>query len=112
MQDLDPATRTKNGGLRWHLLWVGAALVFAWMNLSEFATTHAPHSLVLATSWMCWAFSWYTQPFRVRWSANAFAAVERLPRHPRVNTKLWNAVTIAGMILLLMGLGLKFATAT
>lgn len=112
MQDLDPATPSENGGMRWHLLWVGGAMVFAWVNLSEFSGTLAVHSLLLATAWTCLAFSWYTQPFRVRWKANAFGAVEMLPRHARVTEKLWNVVTLVALALLLVGFALKFAIAT
>ena len=111
MQDLDSVTPTKGKGLPWHLLWVGGALVLAAVNASSFSGSHAPYSLVLAASWLCWAFSWYAQPFRIRWNATALGAIERLPRHAGVPERLWNVVTIAALVLLLVGLALKFANA-
>ena len=111
MQDLDSGPPAKDKGLPWHLLWVGCALVLAAVNVSSFSSTHAPYSLVLAASWLCWAFSWYAQPFRVRWNAKALGAIERLPRHPRVPEQLWNVVTIGAFVLLLVGLVLRFANA-
>ena len=111
MRDLDPAAPTEDEGFRWHLLWVGGALVLAWVNVSAFLGTHAPHSLIWAASWLCWAFSWYTQPFRVRWNAKALGAVEKLPLHARVPGQLWNVVTIAALVLLPVGLAIKFANA-
>lgn len=112
MQDLDPTTPSETGGSRWHLLWVVAALAFAWVNLSDFSETLAPHLLILAVSWICLAFSWYTRPFRVRWNAKAFGAIEMLPCHARITERLWNLVTITALTLLLIGLALKFAIST
>jgi hypothetical protein len=111
MQDLDSGPRATDKGFPWHLLLVGAAVALAAVNASEYSGDHAPHSLVLAAAWLCWAFSWYAQPFRIRWGAKALGAIEKLPRHERVPEGLWNVVTIAALFLLLAGLALKFANA-
>lgn len=111
MRDLDPRPPAENKGLPWYLLWVGCALLLSASNVSSFSHSHAPYSLVLAASWLCWAFCWYAQPFKIRWNAKALEALERQPRHPRVTEKLLNAVTIGAFVLLLVGLALRLANA-
>ena len=107
---LDPL-ESRTNKFPWHLLWVLGAFTLAAINISEFRVTGKPSSAVLASAWICWAFSWYAKPFHVNFRAKASNALIVEPLRSWVPQKLWIFVTFGAFALMLAGLVLRFTNA-
>lgn len=95
----------------WYLLWVLGAVALAAINITEFRATGKLSSAVLASAWICWAFSWYAKPFHVNFRAKASNAVIVEALRSWVPQNLWNFATFGAFALLLAGLVIRFTNA-
>lgn len=98
-------------GFPWYMIWVLGALALAYFNATEFRATGRPGSAVVTIAWLLFAFSWYARPFRVSFRARPSQAFAQQPLRAWVSPALWNLATLAGLVLLVIGIFLKFTQA-